>query len=244
MIRINLLPEEQRPKVKTPLPYMVSGLILFLALAGMGWLWISAQQVMAKQHDQLAKYREDIQQYGDVVQKYNDLQKQRIEFARKIEIIQEIVSDRIIWSKELWRLSKLTPDNVWYTGIAIADRMETSTVTVYDPKKKKDIEKKERIKIPVLEVKGYVIPDKSGRTGISPLLFNAEEDANFAKQFKLRSHEVANIDYSGVPALSFILEFQILQNTPKSGAADAAPGDAAEKSTSAAKPEPAAGKAK
>ena len=234
MIIVNLVPEESRPKVKTPIPYMVSVLIFLVALAGMGWLWVSFQEKVGAQRAELAKYEEALGEYGNVVDQYNEIEEQKLGLVEKIDIINEIVSDRIIWSKELWRLSKLTPENVWYNGIDVVERTSTVVVTVYDPKKQKDIEKKQRIKLPILEVKGYVVADEDGKMGISPLMFNLrdvpvpdpdEEDAGpahendvltadspgtkFSKRFRLRDHDWENVDFSGVPALAFTLEFEI-----------------------------------
>lgn len=175
MIIVNLLPEEARPKVKTPIPYIASLTILGFAVLAMVWMWMASRDALAHQRAQLAQYEGQLNQYGNVVEQYNDLQDQKVALAEKIDIIKEIVKDRLVWSKELWRLSKLTPDNVWYSGINVVNRTATVTVMAYDAKKKKDVEKKERVTLPMLEIKGYVVADKSGKMGISPLMFNLRD---------------------------------------------------------------------
>lgn len=175
MIIVNLLPEESRPKVKTPIPYLVSLAVLGLAVVGMVWMWMASREALAHQRAQLAQYEAQLNEYGNVVEQYNDLQDQKVTLAEKIDIIKEIVKDRLVWSKELWRLSKLTPDNVWYSGINVVNRTATVTVMAYDAKKKKDVEKKERVTLSMLEVKGYVVADQNGKMGISPLMFNVRD---------------------------------------------------------------------
>jgi Tfp pilus assembly protein PilN len=209
MININLLPEGMRPVKRTPLPYIISVAIVVLALVGMGAEWMLLHGKLAERKDELARVEKALAVYGDVVEDAKKLEREKQALETKTEVINEVMSDRIVWSKHLWRLSTLTPDNVWYSGIAVDTRTFQNSVPFQDPKTGEPKMRSEPVKRSVLEVKGFVVPDKDGNSQINPLTFATQNDPEFRSQFELRAPKLDYADLEGLRVRTFTLEYLI-----------------------------------
>ena len=215
MILVNLLPHDLRPVKRTPVPYMASALLVLVVLLGMGWMWMASLAAHGRQQAELDRYQEQLSEFGDVVNEYNKLEEQKVDLAEKIDIINEIVGDRIIWSKQLWNLSRLVPSNIWISGLAVKMRSFSTTRTVYDPKRKQYTQKRESVKTPVLEITGYVVPDEQGVMQFFPLTAATERDPEFSKLFKLEYQKREVTEFFGRPVLSFELTYKIIRDEEK-----------------------------
>lgn len=209
MIRINLLPFHLRPIKRSPLPYIISVLLFIAAIFVMVGIWVSTQARIASANRQMASHQKALDELGDVVKEYNTLTEQKLKLADKIGIIQEIVSDRIIWSRQLWNVSRLTPDNFWYSSITQQEKQTKETRLVYNEKTKKEEPKTVMIKRLVLELGGYVIKGADGSNDISPLTFKTEQDPEFNNLFALNSTKLLDTEFQGYKVRSFTLEYMI-----------------------------------
>ncbi len=209
MIIVNLLPEDLRPVTRTPIPYLVSGLILIGALVVMGAMWMASSKALAQERAQLAAYQKELDDLSDVVEEHNALEDQKDKLAEKIEIINEIVADRIIWSQQLWRLSKLTPDNIWFNGIHVETKKGKESRREYDKTKKQYVTKTVPITQMLMTIEGYVIPDEDDHMWFYPLTYALDNDEEFSSMFKLGGQERNVTEFEGYPALSFTLEYEI-----------------------------------
>ena len=108
-----------------------------------------------------------------------------------------------MWSKQLWLLSKLTPENIWFSGIRVTVRTFRDTVVQYDERQKKNVPKTITTKRPVLQVSGYIVPDKAGNTWIDPLTKATQNDPEFSAMFEVRDWKLDYVDFNGYPVRSF-----------------------------------------
>ena len=211
MIKINLLPHHLRPVTRSPLPYLASGAILVVAILAMMVLWIHVKsQIAAKEGDQIA-HQTALDTLKPVVDECNQLADQKLRLADKMSIIQEIVSDRMIWSRQLFNIGRLTPDNFWYSGINEKEKTAKETRLVFDEKTKKEEMKPVTVKHRVLEVSGYVIEGPGGNNDIYPLTLNLEQDKEFAGLFQFSSPKLVDTEFQGYRVRSFVLEYLITQ---------------------------------
>lgn len=217
MIIINLLPQELRPIKRTPLPHILSVAVLLAAIAGMAFLFLNITRNIAQTKSEIAKANQELEGLRDVVEEYNALSEQKEQLESKINVIQEILSDRIIWSEQLHRLAELTPDNFWYKRIretsksVRVERVEIDPKTgaeVLDKDKKPKIIK-ETVKRPVFEISGYVINNDEGLSQINPLTYNTTQDEAFSKLFTLDTPNLSNEEYNGFAVRGFVLEYNI-----------------------------------
>lgn len=211
MIRINLLPHHLRPVKRTPVPYLVVFAVLALALLGMASIWLAKQAQIASKQDEYNQHLADLSKLASVVEENNKLVKQKESLAGKMNIIQEIVADRIIWSRELYNISRLTPDNFWYDSIAEKEIPTTRQVKVFNEKTKQEETKTETIKVRVLQIGGYTIEGQDGNRDIYPLTFNMEKDPEFSELFQLNQPKFKDTQFEGFSVRNFTLEYNIVR---------------------------------
>ncbi len=207
MITVNLLPYHLRPIKRTPLPYILSVLILVLAIGAMGSLWVYTQAGIVGKRAELDRHKKELEGLQAIVDEFKRLTKQQMELADKIAIIQDIVSDRVIWSRQLFNISRLTPDNFWYSAITEKERSTQETKTVFNKETGKQETKAVTVKQRVLELGGYVITGSDGSNDIYPLTFNMEQDPEFAGMFQLSLPKLVDTEFKGYRVRSFNLEY-------------------------------------
>ena len=94
MITVNLLPDDLRPVTRTPVPYMVSGLVLVLTLGAIGVLFANSTAAVMREKDtlagwqeqldvQLAQYDSEETGFDNIVEEYNALEQQKLDLAEK-----------------------------------------------------------------------------------------------------------------------------------------------------------------
>lgn len=209
MILINLLPEHLRPIKRTPLPYFVSIAVLVLAVAGIALMLL--QTLANKSHlaNEINTRKEELAALRPVVEEHNKLQDQKLALADKVEIIQDILADRKIWSKHLHKLASLTPENAWFSRMQVTSRRFKESVMEMDPKTKEMKTVVKQVPRPVFEISGYVINDEEGRSTINPLVDNLNADEDFSDHFELITPSFEDTEFAGYEVRGFTLEYLI-----------------------------------
>lgn len=217
MIRINLLPHHLRPIKRTPLPYIVVGLGAILAVAYIAFSFMSTQLHIMNLKAELAAHKKELDEKKEIVEESNRLEKMKLQLADKIATIQEIAANRIVWSRELYNLARLKPDNR-YTEVAESTKTYTSQEPQIDPKTGKqkinETTKKPEMKTvnvskPILRVSGYVVSTPDKPSDVSPLTDALSDDPEFSAMFLMEPPSFSDTDFEGFPVKKFTLEFQI-----------------------------------
>ncbi|MGC8738284.1 MAG: PilN domain-containing protein [Candidatus Hydrogenedens sp.] len=234
MIRINLLPEQYRPVKKSILPYFLAMVICVLGILSIIFFYLSLHQKviqvetqkskLQKEYDSPTELRNEDGEFitlSGVVNEYRKLDKKKQELEKRVAVIQEILSDRIIWSENLFLLATLTPENVWYDRIRVTWQTFREKVikidqktgkAVIDPKTKEPQFEQKSVKKPILEITGYVISGEQGERQISPLIENTtdpEKASYFVKQFTLLRPKIEDTEFNGFSVRKFTLEYLI-----------------------------------
>jgi len=218
MIRVNLLPHHLRPVKSSPVPHLISLVVLVgcIVFAFIGFF---------RNQSQIYSLRETKEQLDsefvalrNVVEEYNRLSQQKKDLQNRIETIQEILKDRIIWSQYLHRLAALTPDNIWYKRIRVTWQTFRETVQKRDPKtgqpvinpntKQPETEVKSDRK-QVLEVSGYIVNDEQGQARLTPLLERTTQDPEFSALFQLNRPTLDTAEFQGFQVRSFTVEYLV-----------------------------------
>lgn len=218
MININLLPHHLRPIKRTPLPYIAVGIVAIVAVLYIAFSFISTSAQILGRQAQLAAHQHELEQMKKIVEESNELEKAKLQLADKIATIQDIASNRIVWSRELFNLSRLKPDNFWYSEIIEDKKSYPMQVPVMDPKTgkqkinettKKPEFKMEQISKPILRLTGYVVAGPDGRSDVSPLTDALSTDPEFIGMFQMEPPSFSDTEFQGFPVKKFTLEFQI-----------------------------------
>jgi len=230
VIHIDLLPDHLRPIKRTPLPYLITVLIFGVCMLAVAGSFLAFQASIRMERMALADSKAELADPAlqEIVQESNRLEALKGNLDRRRSIIEEIVSDQIVWSKRLWQLSELTPENVWYSKIEEDVGKFTEEVKEPDPSTGQLRTVTKAVSKPILRVEGYVVPGADGNSSVTPLTDNLtttidltlpedqhEDDDtelhadSFGNHFVLDSPYFEDEDFEGFSAKSFKLEFII-----------------------------------
>ncbi len=207
MIRVNLLPYHLRPIKRTPVPYILSVAVLLLAVGAMAAVFLGIQGQVAVKQAELDGILNKLSDLQAVVDEYNDLENKKEQLASKIATIDEIVRDRIIWSRQLWNLSRLAPDNFWYREIRVGTKQFREKVPTFDKATKKTVMKDISVSKPILTVSGYVVATEETGVSMSPFARATEQDEEFSSLFQLETSSLKDTEFEEYPVREFSLEY-------------------------------------
>jgi len=219
VIRINLLPEEMRPVKRSALPHLLSLVLLGLVIFYLASQAVGQMAEVASLSRQYQRKQNEMKQLSAVVEEYNKLIEEKKVFRDRIEVIQDILKDRTLWSEWLAELVRLTPDNIWYARIRLTSRkfteerikLDKKGEPMMDPKTKKPAMEKVQVDKPILELTGYAVENESGVSSTAQLAQNTSESERFASKFSLYASRIEDTDFNGFAVRKFIFEYIIQQ---------------------------------
>jgi hypothetical protein len=209
MITINLLPEELRPIKRTPLPHMITSAVFVGAVLFCGMVFMNNRSEINTMDRSLAQNNQALQDLQAVVDESNALTEKKVGLNDQVQTINEIASDRIIWSRQLYNLGRLAPENLWYDTVQVNTRRFPVTKTVYNPTTKVNEKKTDMVDKQVLVVKGYVVPGKDGKSSISPFTLSTESDEEFSNLFQFYDSSFQDTSFDTHDVREFEVEFLI-----------------------------------
>ena len=209
MITVNLLPYELRPIKRTPLPYILSGATFVLVVGVVAIVFVKNIADIAGATRTLNEHKAELSQLQPVVEDYNAIVKKKLQLAEQVQTINDIASDRIIWSRQLFNLNRLVPDNMWYDEIDVGVRPFTETHLVFNERTKQNEMVTERVDRQVLALSGYVVPGEDGQASVSPFTLATENDPEFSELFQLELSTFKDTIFEEVGVREFKLEYVI-----------------------------------
>jgi hypothetical protein len=214
MITINLLPAELRPIKRTPIPYILSVVLVAVAFAMCFQLHMGNVVVLADLKEVLQNDEAELASLKGSVDQYNQLMQEKKLLAAQLETINEIASDRIIWSEQLYHLTRLALPNMWYSNMKVTKKSTSITRTEIDKSgKPKNI--KTTVVNQVLTLEGYVSPDSSGRTSLSPFTTATKNDEEFSARFQLEDWDYVDTTFENTSVKKFLLQYIVIQGGVK-----------------------------
>lgn len=209
MITVNLLPFELRPIKRSPLPYILSAAFLIGVIAFILLAYMAKTVEISKTLDEYNDHVRELEDLADTVAEYNALIDKKDRLAIQVQTIKEIASDRIVWSRQLYNLSRLALSNLWYTSLRVISKPFQETVLVYNPQTEQNenqIVSRPRL---VLVVDGYIVPGPDGQSETTPMLEAFEADEEFSNMFSLQPITFLDTEYLGTRVRKFTVEYVI-----------------------------------
>lgn len=210
MIRINLLPNHLRPIRHNPLPYVFSVLLFIVGVGAMGMLYVQKEAEIRTDRRILERHKAELADLAPIIEESQSLVQLRAELAEKIDTIAEITRDRIIWSRQLYNISRLSPSNVWYRSITITDKPVQERQQVYDARTRETRTQTVTVRKPLLRLEGYVTEADDGTQNVNRLMQAMESDPEFSRRFELEPPSFRDTEFAGYPVRSFTLEFMLV----------------------------------
>ena len=217
MIKINLLPYDQRPVTRTPVPHIISLVLLLAVLLFVGQTYLKLNAELSDVSQRIAKQQAAKAQLDATVKEFAELEKQKKQLQTIVATIQVILKDQTIWSEHLHQLAVLTPSNIWYKQLRLTERRFSEEVPAVDAKgnpvldkqtNKQKMERKQKTR-PILEVSGYAIDDESGLSSTSTLANNTSLDPVFSETFQLFTTKIIDTEFDNYQVREFVFEYVV-----------------------------------
>jgi Tfp pilus assembly protein PilN len=124
MIKVNLVPEEQRKKVrevkfKKPtlripkLDMIFSTLLLFLSIGLVAWLNFSKDRELRKLNNDIAEAQRQLKELEKERKMVEDIERQQAELKEWVSLVQSLNEGRAIYVHVMDELNKLKPEYMW-----------------------------------------------------------------------------------------------------------------------------------
>lgn len=219
MILVNLLPHELRPVKRTPIPYIVVAGLIIAIVFFLGSTWLGLFTELNRVKGEISAKEAELTSLQHIVDEYNALSDSKIALQDKVQVIEEILQGRKIWSEHLQRLTALTPDNYWYDTIKETTKTIPTQVIKKDEKTGKplldangrEIYETKRVKTRMLEISGYTIRNEEGNFNVFELSELTSSDEGFNSHFVLESPTIEDTEFDGFEVRRFTLEYIIQQ---------------------------------
>jgi type IV pilus assembly protein PilN len=118
MIRINLLPPEER-KRRAPIPTKLIlggfGVILVFVGMGYGWYWLSGE--VAGVRKKIQDTQAELKRYEELAKQVDKAQAEKKRLEEKIKVIEKLVAAQGGPVQLLDEISKAVPNDVWVTAL-------------------------------------------------------------------------------------------------------------------------------
>jgi|GEM_PF-2592308 len=131
MLKINLLPPElRRKKRKKVVVFEPTQTFLILVvvceLLAFTGVYLMINTTAGNKQKELNAINAEIERLKAEVRDVENLKSQALALEKKVQIIDELMLSRLIWSKRLNELSNLLPENVWITSLSISTQSVAS----------------------------------------------------------------------------------------------------------------------
>ena len=119
MIKINLLPrEERRRKIQVKVPQAAVLALVILMVGGMWWYWWSVKGEIGRLRADAAATRNEIAQNQQIVRMVEQYQRDKKQLQDRLTVIQRLVATQGIPVRLLDGISQVLPDDVWLAGVS------------------------------------------------------------------------------------------------------------------------------
>jgi len=124
MIKVNLIPEEQRKKVrevklKKPslripkLDMILAILALLISIGSVAWLNFSKDRELRNLNNEIAKTQQQLKELEKERKMVEDIEKQQAELKEWVSLVQSLNEGRALYFHILDELNKLKPEYMW-----------------------------------------------------------------------------------------------------------------------------------
>ena len=126
MIEIDLLPKEFRRKKMIPFGRIFNARAVFAVLGCLILLHLFIRAVTFTNTRRLAKLKKSWQELSPKKAKIDQLKVDLTKIDKKVPLIEQLISSRVLWSKKLNRISDLIVTGIWLAKITLEEQ-ETTT---------------------------------------------------------------------------------------------------------------------
>jgi len=132
MIKINLLPQELRPKKKSTLPikamsFIGGGIVAILIL-----IHILVGMKINQERERLSLLKKEYEAIRPEYERVLKLKSDKENLEAKVALMEKLLIQRLLWAKKLNQFSDLMPPSVWLSSVFVVTRTSIQNVDGQD----------------------------------------------------------------------------------------------------------------
>ena len=213
MINVNLLPPGLRPVRRSPLPYIVVGIAAGAVLVILLSVWMTTTVQLDNKRVKLEESKAELERVRESALEVKELEAKQASIAAKRKAIEQITSDRLVWSRQLYYLAKLMPDQVWLKDIQVETKTRRKEVPVPDAKEGEPKTKLVPVPYQSLKLCGYALSyqEEMGVNLVGVLVCAIENAPQFSEHFiEPEPRLVEDEEFGGVNVKEFEVNCEIV----------------------------------
>jgi outer membrane murein-binding lipoprotein Lpp len=188
---------------------LIAGVVVFVALFSIGG---ANKARIERKKTEFADLEAELQRVRQSADKVRELEAKQASIAAKNDAIEQITSDRIVWSEQLYYLAKLLPNDTWLKDIEVEHKTRKKTVPIPDAKEGEPTTKQIVVPYQSLKLIGYAMSykDEMGVNLVGVLVRAIEDDTSFGVHFRNPEPRlVKDEDFGGVSVKEFEVNCEI-----------------------------------
>ena len=130
MIKINLLPKEIEKKVALREKRFLFSMVVLLAVAGFLGLYLLKVGQYARLRKQLGRVEKELALLETVIKQVDEIEKSREALAKKLDVIQSLMGNRLVYPRLLEDLARIVPSRVWLNSLKTKTESDYLTITI------------------------------------------------------------------------------------------------------------------
>jgi len=130
MIKINLLPKEVEKKVALREKKFLLSMIVLLVVGGFLGLYALKVGQYTRQKKKVKRVEKELSLLETIVKKVDEAEKAKEALGRKLDVIQSLVGNRLVYPQLFEDLARIVPSRVWLTSLVTKSESDFLTITI------------------------------------------------------------------------------------------------------------------
>jgi len=130
MIKINLLPKEVEKKVAFREKKFLLSMIVILVVGGFLGLYFLKVGQYARLRKKVRRVEKELGLLETIVKKVDEIEKSKEALAKKLDVIQSLMGNRLIYPQLFEDLVRTVPSRVWLTSLLTKSESDFLAITI------------------------------------------------------------------------------------------------------------------
>ena len=130
MIKINLLPKEVEKKVALREKKFLLSIIVLLVVGGFLGLYFLKVGQYTRLRKKVRRVEKELSLLKTIVKKVDEIEKSKEALAKKLDVIQSLMVNRLIYPQLLEDLARIVSSRVWLNSLTTRSESDFLTITI------------------------------------------------------------------------------------------------------------------
>ena len=130
MIKINLLPKEAEKKVAVREKKFLLSIIIILVVGGFLGLYSLKLAQYTRLKKKVKRVEKELSLLETIINKVDEIEKSKEALDKKLNVIQSLMGNRLIYPQLFEQLASIVPSRVWLTSLVTKSESDFLTITI------------------------------------------------------------------------------------------------------------------